>query len=170
MGLFEIIVGLVLICMIFVFIVTRGNGMVKNSRMSFQESIDLIDIPIVTFWNKGKKFNFLLDTGANFSIINKKVLKDFKYTLIEEEVTETIGANGPVVNIGNCVATLRYNGLSFDEKFRITDLSVALDSIKKTNGVTIHGILGSSFFVRNQYVLDFEKMIAYIKKSNGNNY
>ena len=41
----------------------------------------------------------------------------------------------------------------------------AFGNIKKETGVTIHGILGSDFFTRYKYVLDFDKLIFY-KKSN----
>ena len=43
--------------------------------MSFREALDLVGLPIVTFYQGDKKLNFLLDTGANLSVINKAALE-----------------------------------------------------------------------------------------------
>ena len=43
--------------------------------MSFRESLDLADLPIVTFKQGDVKLNLILDTGANYSIIDKEVEK-----------------------------------------------------------------------------------------------
>lgn len=61
----------------------KRNG---EPHMSFKESMDLVELPIITFYNNGKKLNFLLDTGANNSIINKSVIKDLDY----KECTENL--------------------------------------------------------------------------------
>ena len=49
----------------------KRNG---EPHMSFKESMDLVELPIITFYNNGKKLNFLLDTGANNSIINLSLI------------------------------------------------------------------------------------------------
>ena len=36
-----------------------------NSRMSFKESLDVIELLIVTFYQGDKKRNFILDSGSN---------------------------------------------------------------------------------------------------------
>ena len=59
--------------------------------------------------------------------------------------------------------TIYYKDQKFEEEFSITDLDGAFDIIKKENGVQIHGILGSKFFEKYKYILDFKELIAYIK-------
>ena len=51
----------------------------KVGRISFRESMDLVELPIVTFMNNGKKLNFLLDTGASYSSINEAALEGLSY-------------------------------------------------------------------------------------------
>ena len=52
------------------------NGIEDHNRkesMSFREAIDLVGLPIVTFYQGDRKYNFLLDTGANLSVINLSI-------------------------------------------------------------------------------------------------
>ena len=52
----------------------------KLDKMSFKEAMDLCNLPVVTFVNNGKKLNFILDTGAETSVINKSTLEALEYT------------------------------------------------------------------------------------------
>ena len=45
-----------------------------TTTISFKEAMDLVELPIITFYNCNTKLNFLLDTGSNNSHINKKML------------------------------------------------------------------------------------------------
>ena len=44
---------------------------IHPDAMSFQNSMDLAELPVVTFRQGDKKINFLLDTGSNNCIIDK---------------------------------------------------------------------------------------------------
>ena len=118
-------------------------------HMSFKESMDLVELPIITFYNNGKKLNFLLDTGANNSIINKSVIKDLDYKECTENL-DTFGIDGEVKSsMPTCTI------LNMDSAFR---------QVKEDSGVQLHGILGSLFFQKYKYVIDFKSLVAYIKK------
>jgi hypothetical protein len=39
----------------------------------------------------------------------------------------------------------------------------AFGHMKQDTGVTLHGIIGSKFFNKFKYVLDFDELIAYSK-------
>ena len=52
-------------------------------NMSFKEAMDLVELPVVTFYNGDKKFNFLLDTGATISVINSNILDNFTHEKVE---------------------------------------------------------------------------------------
>ena len=60
--------------------------------------------------------------------------------------------------------TVTYKSQKFIDRFYISDLDEAFRAIKAETGVQIHGILGSKFFVKYKYVLDFKDLIAYIRK------
>ena len=59
--------------------------------------------------------------------------------------------------------SVTYKNQVFEEEFGIADLDEAFSVVKQESGVQIHGILGSKFFERYKYVLDFKELIAYIK-------
>ena len=65
------------------------NGLFKKkeSEMSFGEALDLTGLPIVTFTQGEHKLNFLLDSGANKSVINSDHLKALRHTPTGENVS-----------------------------------------------------------------------------------
>ena len=75
----------------------------------------------------------------------------------------TIGIEGNKVSNQFCKMSVAYKNQVFEEEFSIADLDEAFGVVKQESGVQIHGILGSKFFERYKYVLDFKELIAYIK-------
>ena len=134
------------------------------NKISFKESLDLTSIPIVTFENNGRKINFLLDTGASKSIINSSELSTCKYETIKGVCSILTGMDGIPRNTEYVKLVLSYNGKEYVDNFQKTDMSAAFNAIKRDTGVNIHGVLGTAFFNKYKYVLDFDKLIAYSKK------
>lgn len=124
--------------------------------------MDLTDLPVVTFYSGHKKLNLLLDTGSSECIINKDCLSSMWYKETEK-ATEVFGMEGNVVKNPIIFTTLSYSGLKFDVEMVSVDMAQAFGAIKKESGVTIHGILGSNFFSRYKYILDFDKLMFYKK-------
>ena len=136
----------------------------KYKSMSFKEAMDLAELPIVTFYNKDKKLNFLLDTGSDFSYINKSALPSLEYKEINGNMN-IISGGGSTQSLGCCEMTVTYKkNQKFVDKFYVSDLDKAFGIIKSETGVQIHGILGSKFFAKYKYILDFENLIAYSKR------
>lgn len=135
----------------------------KRENMSFREAMDLVELPIITFYNKDTKLNFLLDTGSDLSYINKSILPSLEYTEISES-RNIISVGGNSQSLGCCNMTVTYRNQKFIDRFYISDLDEAFGAIKAETGVQIHGILGSKFFAKYKYILDFESLIAYSKK------
>ena len=134
----------------------------KRENMSFKEAIDLTELPIVTFYNGKKKINFLLDTGSNSSHINKSILPSLNHKVLTK-VESVVGIEGNPVNTMFCEMTITYKKQKFTDEFCISNLDDAFASIKEESGVQIHGILGSKFFEKYKYVLDFNSLVAYYK-------
>lgn len=133
-----------------------------NNSMSFRESMDLTDLPIVTFRQGLNRFNFLLDTGSSLSVINEKVLGLINHTKLD--ITGTVyGMEGNKKETTYVDIPLVYKDVEYEEKFQVVDMSAPFECLKKESGVTVHGILGNSFFVNYKYVLDFKELIAYSK-------
>ena len=133
----------------------------KVGRISFRESMDLVELPIVTFMNNGRKLNFLLDTGASYSSINEAALEGLSYV----DTGETgfgIGIEGTVKeDKGYIRMDVGYRSQSYEDDFQVVDLSQAFGMIKQECGINLHGILGSTFFQKYRYVLNFDELVAY---------
>ena len=135
----------------------------KKSFMSFRESLDLAELPIVTFYQGDKKLNFLLDTGANISTIEQKVVNTIKATF-NEKISSTVGIGGRTNPLMNVDIAFTYKGKDFTDTFQVADMSPVFGAIKESTGVTVHGLIGNSFMQKYKYILDFDEMVAYSKK------
>lgn len=159
------IIGVMLAIVVIAFITNSIEDYHRNKRvdMSFKEAMDLVELPIVTFYNNNIKLNFLLDTGSNICHINSSILPYIEYKELDNTMN-IMGMEGNIVNNKFCSMNVTYKNQQFVSDFCITDLTQAFDNVKKESGVQIHGILGSLFFQKYKYILDFGSLIAYSKK------
>lgn len=136
--------------------------MKMNKRISFKEALDLTGLPIVTFTNNDKNFNFLIDSGSTESFIDKNIVSNFEHVKIDNiyntVITATGNAEAEVIN-----ASIKYRDNVYTGNFNCLDLSGPFDEIKKKDGVQIHGILGTEFFKKYKYIIDFSDFIFYTK-------
>lgn len=135
----------------------------RKSKMSFREAMDLVELPVVTFYNGSIKLNFLLDTGSNLNVINSSNLDSLQYTKVEGSGV-VYGMEGTAVEVEYISMEFTYNNKPYISTFQVVDMQEAFDKVKKESGVQIHGILGSLFFQEYGYILDFENFIAYSNK------
>lgn len=135
----------------------------KKDAMSFREAMDLTSLPIVTFYQGDKKFNFLLDTGATLSVINQAVLESITHTTTDR-AGELFGVDGVKREVSYTSINLTYKNKEYIEEFQVLDMQEAIDQVKAESGVNMVGIIGSEFFRKYKYVLDFDELVAYSKK------
>lgn len=142
-------------------------GKDKNCNViSFKTAMDLTNVPVITFRQNGKRINFIFDTGSSHSAIDKKALKDLKYEMVEGMQATSLGVDGAHDGYGVCQLDFELDGYMYTQMCSVLDLSGPFSTIKKKDGVTVHGLLGNDFFTNYQYVLDFDKLIAYSKYVN----
>lgn len=136
----------------------------NRKKISFKEALDLTELPVVTFIGKGKKLNFLIDTGANNSILNESVATKMKLKWEEFDgvETNTAGGNINLNRVTNLVIKFD-DKREYDECFLISNMDDAFNSIKTETGVMIHGILGSNFFAKYKYIIDYDSLALYVK-------
>lgn len=135
----------------------------KKSFMSFRESLALAELPVVTFYQGDEKLNFLLDTGANISTIDQKVVNTITATF-NEKISSTVGIGGRTNPLMNVDIAFTYKGRDFSDTFQVADMTPVFGAIKESTGVTVHGLIGNSFMQKYKYILDFNEMVAYSKK------
>lgn len=132
-------------------------------KMSFKETMDICNLPIITFINNNVKLNFLLDTGAQRSVINSIILPTISY--VESPKSSNIyGMEGTLQKVSFVDIRIQRDNIIYNEEFQVVDMTSSFNNIKNDYGVNLHGILSSTFFEKYKYVLDFDKLIAYSKK------
>lgn len=129
-----------------------------NLTIPFKESIDLVNLPIVTFVNNNIKLHFLLDTGSDDSFIIPNILSKLS-------INKRTSSNHPIVTGGGVVSgseliniDISYKNNIFNNTFIVSDLGEAFDNAVGAKGIVLHGILGSIFFTKYKYILNFDKL------------
>lgn len=134
----------------------------RKSEISFRQGMDLTDLPIITLYQGNRKLNFLLDTGCNLCCINRSALEGLNYT-VKESTTNVMGIEGNAVECPLYNISIYHNKTEYNYDFAVNNLDAAFGDLKKDTGVQLHGLLGSKFFEKYKYVLDFERLVAYSK-------
>lgn len=131
--------------------------------MSFQAAMALCRLPVVTFFQGDKSFNFLLDTGSSNCVVDTSIINEIEHKVINK-TSNMFGLEGNPKEASMCRITLYYNQNPFPFEYVIQDMSSAFSLIKQETGVTLHGIIGTPFFNKYKYVLDFAELVAYSKQ------
>jgi hypothetical protein len=128
--------------------------------MSFKQSMELCDMPIVTFYIGDRKLNFVLDTGCIQSMLDADIIDKYKLNVSYiGKNFEVWGANGKCSIDKMGVLGLYYNNKKFEETFVCSStIKHTFSWLKQNKGVTVHGLLGSNFFNTYKYILDFNKL------------
>ncbi len=133
----------------------------KNQVMEFRSSMDLSGLPIITFYQGKKKYNFLLDTGSNISYVNINSDVKVEKTGVKDVF---VGASGEDLDCESAKIKLYHGDIEYDCNISIADLSNVFAELKNCYGVTLTGILGNDFFTKYQYCLDFKELVCYARK------
>ena len=159
--------NIIIICLIVAGIAFLINGIEESNkkRVPFDTSMDAVYLPIVTFAIKDKdlkdtNINFLIDTGANGSVINSGILDNYNYQK-SNKTGSIFGMEGNKQEISYANMKFSLNDKKYSEEFQIVDMNNSFDNVEKENGITIHGILGNTFLVRYGYVIDFKDFKFY---------
>lgn len=151
---------LVSIAAIAAYFVDLARKKTSYDSMSFRETMDLCELPIVTFMNNGKKLNFLLDTGASKSVIHSGALEELIYKRTNKS-GDIYGIDGKRMDVSFISMSIGYKGKNYNEEFQSIDMSIPFSNLKTDFGVNLHGILSSTFFQKYRYVLNFDELVAY---------
>lgn len=139
------------------------NLRIFKDKKSFYTSLQKICLPVVSFEDKnGNKINFLVDTGATYSVLSEELLDRLEYTKTEKEFSSK-GITGESV-IHNEVYTFslynknkKYKGLGYVDSYGKLFADMSADY-----GEKIHGLLGSHFFFSNFIIIDFSNCNIYV--------
>ena len=145
---------------------TRDTYIVRVKKgivIDFKSIMELTGVPMITFYQKDKKYNFIVDTGSNVSYINGA--SGIEYTPIGNSKETFIGAGG--TSNSECtmgLVSLSRNGDNFDFNARVADLEASFIDFQQTFGVKAHGLLGNDILRNKHYCIDFKECVIYERK------
>lgn len=159
----------VLIMLVVVFVIaTIINGIedyyTRNSlvKLSFTDNMGRLNLPIVSLTNNGQSFNFLIDTGATFSVIDSNALDKLAYTKVET-TGNAYGVDGNIIPVEYARIELNHKKTKFVDEFQIMRVD-AFDNIKESDKIEIVGILGSTFLKRYDFTINYKDLIISANK------
>ena len=132
----------------------------------FSYGLQKTGLPLIVIEINKQNLCFLLDTGSNKNLIDQRVYEFFK------EQVETVGSSTILGLEGNKLDTpivklsFNFEDHSYSTNFNVFDSSSAFGAIEKESDIQVHGILGNEFFIENEWVLDFDKLMVYSVKQN----
>lgn len=163
MGLEVAVISCILLIIIATVIIISKVRKQKED-FSFRNAFKLTGLPVLIFEQGETILKFILDTGSSVCVLDESSiakLKDFKYLDKEDNLVDV---NGGKVKRKYGTFKFKCENVNFENKFLITDLTNIKESVKEDSGISIDGIVGSDFFAKYQYVIDFDKYLAYSKK------
>jgi hypothetical protein len=141
----------------------REYNRIRREKISFYETYRLTGLPLVSFDNNGKTWNFLLDTGSMDSLIDESALEGMEYERLNYGA-KLFGIEGTDKHVSFCKIKLGYKDQQFDTEFVITDLQDAFKMLKDEYNIQLHGMIGGKFFRKYKYIINFDELIAYGNK------
>ena len=135
-----------------------------NILFPLTHGIQKTGLPLIVIEINQQNLCFLLDTGSNKNLIDLRVYEFFKEQFETVGSSTILGLEGnkldtPIINL-----SFNFENHSYSTNFNVIDSSSAFGAIEKESDIQIHGILGNEFFIENEWVLDFEKLMVYSGK------
>ena len=138
----------------------------KGEFVNVKSSIETLRIPIINAEIEGKKYNFIVDSGSDRSLIFKSILDSVKdKTYLEKGIrVTTINDKTDVNPVCRVSLSIKNNVLS-DDFIELKD-SVSFTAIENTYGIKIDGILGGTFLIKNKWIIDYDNLVVWIKNKD----
>ena len=118
-----------------------------------------LDIPLLIVKAQAKNLCFLLDTGSNINVLDKRVAEFFQLSGGTAQ-QQQFGIDG-TLQTTDVELTFSLEEREYKADFSVMDLSSAFGKVEEESGIQIHGLLGCSFMEQQKWVLDFEKLCLF---------
>ena len=133
----------------------------QNKKISLQQCLIRIGLPFIIIKAQAKNLCFLLDTGSNINVLDKKVAEFFQLSSGTVQ-RQQFGIDGTLQTTDVVKLTFSLEEREYKADFSVMDLSSAFGKVEEESGIQIHGLLGCSFMEQQKWVLDFEKLCLSI--------
>ena len=116
-----------------------------------------VGLPLLIVKAQVKSLCFLLDTGSNINVLDKRVAEFFQLsggTVRQQQ----FGIDGELRTSNIVEFSFSLEEREYKADFSVMDLSSAFGKVEEESGIQIHGLLGCSFMEQQKWVLDFENL------------
>lgn len=145
----------------------------QKKRLSFVKDYLATSMPIVTIRLFKNEYKFILDTGADFNALDReafeRIIKENNLSISMKDLEEGMPVVGgeEVFGVGGIQSSVRNIELpfvcdeqEFREEFSIVSIGAPLKAYED-KGIKLCGVIGSPFFNKNKWILDFEELVVW---------
>lgn len=122
--------------------------------------IQQIGLPLLIVQAQAKNLCFLLDTGSNINVLDRRVAEFFQLSGGTAKQRQ-FGIDGELQTTDVVELAFSLEEQEYKANFSVMDLSSAFGKLEEESGIQIHGLLGCSFMEQQKWILDFEKLCLY---------
>ncbi len=119
-----------------------------------------VGLPLLIVKAQAKNLCFLLDTGSNINVLDRRVSEFFQLSG-ETAKQHQFGIDGELQTTDIVELAFSLEEQEYKANFSVMDLSSAFGKVEEESGIQIHGLLGCSFMEQQKWILDFEKLCLY---------
>ena len=134
--------------------------MQKNSNQYFRYTLSKTGLPLLIVQAQAKNLCFLLDTGSNINVLDRRVAEFFQLSGGTAKQRQ-FGIDGELQTTDVVELAFSLEEQEYKANFSVMDLSSAFGKVEEESGIQIHGLLGCSFMEQQKWILDFEKLCLY---------
>lgn len=116
-----------------------------------------VGLPLLIVKAQAKHLCFLLDTGSNINVLDKRVAEFFQLSGGTAQ-QQQFGIDGTLQTTDVVEMTFSLEEREYKADFSVMDLSSAFGKVEDETGIQIHGLLGCSFMEQQKWILDFENL------------
>ena len=126
-------------------------------KQSLFVALSEIGLPTIIVEAQAKNLCFLLDTGSNINVLDKRVAEFFQLSGGTAQ-QQQFGIDGELRTSNIVEFSFFLEEREYKADFSVMDLSSAFGKVEEESGIQIHGLLGCSFMEQQKWVLDFENL------------
>ena len=119
-----------------------------------------VGLPLLIVKAQAKNLCFLLDTGSNINVLDRRVAECFQLSGGTAKQRQ-FGIDGELRTTDVVELAFSLEEQEYKANFSVMDLSSAFGKVEEESGIQIHGLLGCSFMEQQKWILDFEKLCLY---------
>lgn len=134
--------------------------MQKNSNQYFRYTLSKTGLPLLIVQAQAKNLCFLLDTGSNINVLDRRVAEFFQLSGGAVKQRQ-FGIDGELQTTDVVELDFSLEEQEYKANFSVMDLSSAFGKVEEESGIQIHGLLGCSFMEQQKWILDFEKLCLF---------